>query len=107
MNIALVSYEFDAVNPSGGIGTYMRNIARMLAKRGHKVAVFTSGSSQRQENYEGATIFQVPSGREEFRSVVMPIFATCHGGQPFDVVESAEYGSDAATISAKFPEVAR
>ncbi len=103
MKIALVSYEFAGIATAGGIGTYMRNSAQMLARRGHSVEVFTSGNAARSALVEsGLTVHIVPSSREEFSRDVVPVFARRRQDFGFDVVEGPEYKADAAGVSAAF-----
>jgi glycogen(starch) synthase len=106
LKIALISYEFTGEANSGGIGTYMRNTARMLAQRGHSVDVFTGGTEPRSVTLErGLAVHVVPSGREGFSEAVTPFFARRRDSVGFDVVEGPEYKADAAGIAQAFPEL--
>ena len=107
MRIAFVSREYAGVGSGGGIGTYVRNAARMLAARGHDVEVFTEGQPETAWSEPGLKINVVDRQTERFADAVVPQFAAAHRTKPFDVVETAEYGADAALVFEKFPEVAR
>lgn len=107
MRIALVSYEYAGVSRSGGIGTYIRNTAKMLSDRGHNVEVFTTGqrteSSQRADRVLVHTIL---ASREEFSERIVPIFARRFNDVGFDVVEGPEYNADSSGVAAAFPGLA-
>src|ERR1700688_3410592 len=100
MRIALVSYEYAGIAASGGIGTYIRNVAPMLRARGHDVEVFTN--SQVVDAGE-MPVNSIECLYHEFPDRVVPLFASRHARQPFDVVEGPEHGAQAAGISAAFP----
>lgn len=109
MRIAFVSYEYAGIRDGGGIGTYVRNAAAMLAARGHAVEVFTSAeggvTSGRTEG--GVQIFSVEGPRADFARAVLPAFLARHRVLPFDVVESAEYGADIAAVQESVPDLPR
>jgi glycosyltransferase involved in cell wall biosynthesis len=106
LKIALISNEYAGVANSGGIGTYMRNTAQMLARRGHSVEVFTGGTEARSVDVEsGLTVHFVPSNRNDFSQSVTPFFAQRFQNVRFDVVEGPEYNADAAGVARAFPEL--
>lgn len=105
--IALVSYEYDGEKPTGGIGTYIRNLAKMLSGRGHSVVVLTQGGNEGATADGDVTVHRVTASRHDFKKIICPIFARYHADKRFDLMESAEYGADAETISCQFPDVAR
>lgn len=105
MHIALVSYEYAGLARGGGIGTYVRNAATALAGRGHRVEVFTEGPPG-TTTADGVTVHAVAvDQREEFPTAVLVPFEARHRAEPFDVVESAEYGVDGAAIAEAFPDL--
>lgn len=106
MRIALVAYEYDGVASGGGIGTYVRNVARMLADAGYHVAIFAGGETSAVAHPSAAlSVYHVGGPRETFVDTVVPVFAKAHHERPFDVVEGPEYGADASGIAARFPEL--
>ena len=107
MRIAFISYEYEGVVSGGGIGTYVRHAAKMLNERGHDVSVFTNGNIVGRRKGTGGTVYTVASTHENFSSTVLPIFSACHAATPFDVIETAEYGADAANVFARYPNIAR
>ncbi|WP_295634776.1 glycosyltransferase family 4 protein [Novosphingobium sp.] len=107
MRIAFVSREYAGVGSGGGIGTYVRNAARMLATRGHDVEVFTEGQPAGMRAESGIRINIANCRATDFAEAIVPPFEAAHQANPFDVVESAEYGADAAIVFERFPEVAR
>ena len=89
---------------AGGIGTYVRNAAQMLACRGHHVEVFASGPHRRsQSSKQGLTVHSLPSSRDTFRERVASIFSERHSEVRFDVIEGPEYCTDASRVAAAFP----
>lgn len=107
MRIAFISYEYAGGPSSGGIGTYVRNAASMLAARGHDVEVFTSGSVNWSAVVNpGIRLHTVLIGpRSGFSRAVVGVFAARHEERPFDVIEGPEYHADAAEIAARFPDI--
>ena len=103
MRIGLISYEFVGDRVGGGIGTYVRNAAEMLARRGHNVEIFTSGTGATLSCKSGSAVHPVTAARQEFARRVLPPFSARHSVQPFDVIEGPEYGADAAEVAKAFP----
>jgi glycogen synthase len=104
MRIGLISYEYEGHAASGGIGTYVRNAAVLLAGRGHEVEVFTSASHPGKPASDApCPIHSVHATRATFPEEIAKLFAQRHRQRPFDVIEGPEYGADAAHISAQFP----
>lgn len=107
MRIAFVSREYAGVGSGGGIGTYVRNAAQMLASRGHDIEVFTEGQPAGTLFEGGIRVSVADCQAMRFAEAVVPQFEATHRANPFDVVETAEYGADAAIIFERFPEIAR
>lgn len=105
MRIALISYEYAGSAKGGGIGTYVRNAARMLATRGHEVEVFTGSVPADPVSLPGLQIHGVPGPRDGFANQVVPVFAARHGVAPFDVVEGPDYEAEARGIATQFPDI--
>jgi glycogen synthase len=105
LRIALVGYEYVGYAISGGIGTYMRNLAGMMAARGHDVEVFAGGDHDAQLR-EGAGVTVNLIGikdRRDFPEAVAPVFLDRHAARKFDVIEGAEFYSETAGISKAAP----
>jgi glycogen synthase len=107
VRIALVSSEYAGVSQGGGIGTYMRNVASMLAMRGHDIEVFCSSENEMGPAVPGVRVNSVVGPREIFAESVVAPFLARHHGAPFDVVESAEYGADVRCVMDAIPAVAQ
>jgi glycogen synthase len=107
MRIALVSFEYAGVSSGGGIGTYTRNAAAMLGKRGHDVEVFTSAICNHAESLRlnDALVHMCPSTRVDFPHLIAPVFEERNRKKSFDIVEGPEYGADAVTIRRRHPEI--
>jgi glycosyltransferase involved in cell wall biosynthesis len=100
LRIALVSYEYPPDNACGGIGTYTKEAADLLARRGHFVEVFAA-SSRRDGHFEHGNVGVNLDGqmnRARFAEAVAPVFSTRHAICNFDVVESPEYFADGREI---------
>lgn len=105
MRIALVSYEFAGTATGGGIGTYARGAAAMMAGRGHQVEVFTSAPADSRTLPPGVVVHAAPVERRYFPRTVVPHFMRRHAAQPFDVVEGPEYGAEAMEVARSFPDL--
>ena len=106
MHIGLISYEYAGEIAAGGIGTYVRNAAQMLARRGHQVEVFASGPHRRSQSWgRGLTVHSLPSSRDTFRELIASVFSERHREAPFDVIEGPEYSTDALNVAAAFPDL--
>ncbi len=108
MRLAYISFEHPMGEKGGGIGTYVDQIAAIMAAREHNVEVFTSSAAtqyikQRSKNY---LIHLIPSKNiDDFRSAVVPFFNSANEQQPFDAIESAEYGADGLLVKIKHPNI--
>jgi glycogen synthase len=112
MRVAIVSFEYAGVASGGGIGTYARNIAVMLAERGHSVEVFCGQDddtkhSQAHQNDAGILLNPIKATRVRFSQDVVAPFLARHEAIPFDVVEGAEYGADLSVIANVLPAIPR
>src|SRR5437879_4038985 len=91
MRIALISYEFPPETGFGGIGSYTRQAAGVLAARGHDVHVF-AGRPGVARVEGGAWVHRVltENGSAFARDVVGALSAE-HAAAAFDVAESPEW----------------
>jgi glycosyltransferase involved in cell wall biosynthesis len=107
MRIAFISYEYPPDTGTGGIGTYVRQAAHMLRRRGHHVEVFAATDSARyQEDDEGIVVHRVQEhDRKQFAHSVREVFAKAHTAERFDIVETAEYGADGREVIKQFPRL--
>ena len=107
MRIGFVSFEYAGTGAGGGIGTYVRQAAKMMALRGHDVEVFC-GSDTESALFEvcGARVNQIACSRHTFAEEVRATFTQRHRSSPFDLIEGAEFGADAIHIHGDHPEVA-
>jgi glycosyltransferase involved in cell wall biosynthesis len=104
VRIAFVTYEFAGVASGGGIGTYVRHAASMMAARDHQVEVFTAQAANR-ERQNGPLVHGLQCSRQEFPAQVARVFADRQRAAPFDVVEGPEFGADAAEVAKLCPGV--
>jgi glycogen(starch) synthase len=107
VKIALVAYEFPPDSSGGGIGTYMGQAVRCLAKAGHQVEVFAASTKREGRFAEGgATVNLVRTASiHDFGDLVLPVFRERHSVMGFDVVESPDYFADGRAIRAAFPDL--
>jgi glycosyltransferase involved in cell wall biosynthesis len=107
MRIAFISYEYPPDTAFGGIGTYIYNISRILAARGHDVVVIT-GSHEREGVTEenGVKVHRaIEKKRNDFAILAAHIFRQLHKTKPFDVVEGPEFCADARRITEEYADV--
>lgn len=106
MRIALVSYEYPPDTGFGGIGTYTKQAAHMLAGRGHSVEVFTGALESSSSTKEGEVLLHrvFSPTRLAFRNAVAVVFDRRHSHQAFDIIEGPEYMADSATIRENHPD---
>jgi len=109
MNIGLISYEFPPEMATGGIGTSMFNLAILLTRTGHKVAVFSGTLRDGCEpviERENCTNYLIKSAdNPEFRKKVVSVFKRVHRRLAFDIIESPETGACALAVKQTFPEI--
>jgi glycogen(starch) synthase len=105
VRLAFVSYEYAGTAAGGGIGTYVRGAAAMMAARGHDVEVFTSAPVGSAAQPPNVLVHAAPVDRQRFAHAVVPAFARRHIAQPFDVVEGPDFGADAIEIARSFPDL--
>jgi glycogen(starch) synthase len=108
LRIAYISYEHPAGISGGGIGTYIGQISALMAARGHSVEAFsgTLSDSPSTIKLDGYRLNLIPAkNTTEFRARVVAIFSERHTAQPFDIIESPEYGADGLEIKKAFPNL--
>ena len=112
LHIAFISYEYPPDTAAGGIATYVKQAAEMLAGRGHTVEVFTAGKGRGGIVCEDGVLvhrLQDPigegDGTSDFSERIAPLFAARHGEAPFDVLEGPEYRAEARGAVRLAPEI--
>ncbi|MBE9199984.1 MULTISPECIES: glycosyltransferase [unclassified Nodularia (in: cyanobacteria)] len=109
MKIAYVSREFGPIT-GGGIGTYIANITKYMAKRGHDVYLITDCFTESNLHYlpPNVTLIRTEpalSDRHFFtynQNYSDRVYQTLKLLTPFDVIEFAEYNAEGfTTIRAK------
>lgn len=107
MRIGFITYEYPPDTGKGGIGTYTKQIALLLAGEGIEVHVF-AGSHDREVTEELTGIFIhriLCESPHDFRSKVVPVFCSVHRRFPFDVIESAEIHANASEVKKALPSI--
>ena len=111
MRIAFISYEAPPDTLVGGIGTYVGQAARTLARRGHEVEVFTASpkaASTLDENgylTHRVQCSQAFEDRMAFPELVGQLFAERHARAPFHVLEGAEFLAEARVAKKLVPDI--
>jgi glycosyltransferase involved in cell wall biosynthesis len=107
LRIAFVSYEYPPETISGGIGTYTKQIASLLASNKIDVHVFAGSNIQSGKVSEnGVTVHRVCSmGAHDFQKNVLSYFEEEHIKSSFNLIESAEIHANALAIKIRFPKI--
>ncbi len=106
MRIALISYEFPPETGGGGIGTYLAQIAPLLAALGHDVFVFSGSRTvfTRHEPLPNLQVFRIPcTDSPSFRDAVVPVFNAEHAARAFDVCEGTDFDASALSVKRAHP----
>lgn len=105
MRIAFITYEFPPETGKGGIGTYTKQVASILAGLGWDIHVFSGThqkkATQKKDGYQ-VHLIECDNGFD-FREKVVPVFSTEHYLRPFDLIESAEINGNAWEVKKAFP----
>jgi len=110
MKIAFISYEYPPDTATGGIATYVYQVARMMQRRGHHVEVFT-GSPQREGTTieDGVVVHRIlyitNTDRRDFAAYAGRLFAQRHATIGFDVLEGPENDAHARGAIALVPDM--
>ena len=108
MRLAYISFEHPFFAKGGGIGTYVDQIATIMAARKHDVEVFTSSAATEytKHQFKNYLIHLVPSKNiDDFRTAVVSVFNSANEQLRFDAIESAEYGADGLLVKMKHPDI--
>ena len=103
----MISHEFPP-DTLGGIGTYARHAASMLAKRGHEVTVFsgTGEAASILESMPGVSVHRLPSpSRQDFHGPAVAALAKEHERSPFDVAEVPDLYAEGRGLRARLPRL--
>lgn len=109
MKIAFISYEYPPDTATGGIATYVYQVARMMHQRGHHVEVFASSPHREGVSIEAGVvvhrILYTNPDRWDFATYAGRVFAQRHAAIQFDVMESPEMGAQARNAIALVPDL--
>lgn len=107
MRIAFISYEYPPDTGKGGIGTYTKQAASLLAKKGWDVHVFAGSHSRGSITEEDGVLLHRTqcSSPHDFRFTVLASFKKEHSIHSFELLESAEIHGNAWEIKKAFPSV--
>ena len=105
MRIAYITYEFPPDTGKGGIGTYSKQVASIMAGLGWDIHVF-AGSPKKQalQKISGYHVHFIKCDNGfDFRENVAPVFSKEHYILPFDLIESPEINGNAWEVKKAFP----
>jgi glycosyltransferase involved in cell wall biosynthesis len=108
MKIAYVTYEYPPDTPDGGIATYVRQAARVMAGRGHRVEVFAASRHREgtEEEEGGIVVHRVlEPDWGPFNGKIAPVFERRHGEVGFDVLEGPDHLARAEEIVRRVPGI--
>jgi glycosyltransferase involved in cell wall biosynthesis len=100
MHICFISHEYP-LWATGGIGTFIQTLGRMMVKKGHRVTVVGIGQSKSEEVIldEGVVLYRLPAPRYLTKGSfienlirVRGKIKQIHADNPIDIVESPELG---------------
>lgn len=108
MKVLLVTNEFPPEMATGGIGSYMHHLAKLLHQAGHSVFVISSTSGNKEElvNREYCLNYLIPvENGVPFRKQALRIFENHLKDIGIDLMESPEVQACGLNIKMKFPEI--
>ncbi len=110
MKIAFISYEYPPDTATGGIATYVYQVARMMHQRGHHVEVFASSPYREGTAVEDGVVvhrilYTTNTDRRQFAILAGQLFAQRHAAIGFDVVEGPENDAHARGAIALVPDM--
>jgi len=107
MRIAFLTYEYPPDIAKGGIGTYVNQIAHVLAKRNHDVNVFCARPYRDLLSTEtNVKVHRIKCvNPSDFNSQLLDLFTKIHELEPFDIIESPEIFGHAYLIKNKYPRI--
>ena len=105
MRIAYITYEFPPDTGKGGIGTYSKQVASIMAGLGWDIHVFAgSPKKQASQKISGYHVHFIECDNGfDFRENVVPVFSKEHYILPFDLIESPEINGNAWEVKKAFP----
>jgi glycogen synthase len=108
MRIAYISYEYPPDTAVGGIATYVHQISRVMAVRGHHVEVFSASPSRSKSSVSEHNIIEhriLTQDRGEFPALAGERFASRHQETRFDIVEGPDFSADARKAIELVPDI--
>lgn len=109
LNIALITYEFPPYSATGGIGSYMAHLSKLLTQKDHKVFIFSANPLAfdiEKIITDNCLHYLIPAkSNEEFRNVLPEVFKEFIGENKVDVIESPEVGACALEVKKMFPQI--
>ncbi|MBJ6119798.1 glycosyltransferase family 4 protein [Pontibacter sp. BT310] len=107
MRIAFITYEYPSEIGLGGIGTYTKQVATALIKKGLDISVFCGSFTQQKFYYDnGVKVHSIKcTNPETFKFNVVAPFLAEHNKTPFDLMESPEIHGNAAEVKKHLPSL--
>lgn len=108
MHIVLVTYEFPPAMATGGIGSYMLHVAKLLHRTGNKVSVISATKDEGGAVIERgfcSNFLVDASNLAGFRQEALAVFEQHFDPRSVDVIESPEVGACALEIKRRYPQI--
>lgn len=110
MKIAFISYEYPPDTATGGIATYVYQVAKMMQRRGHHVEVFTSSPHREGMQIEEGVVvhrilYPMTTDRRNFAECAGHLFAQRHAAIGFHVLEGPENDAHARGAISRVPDM--
>jgi glycogen(starch) synthase len=107
MRIAFFTYEFPPDIAQGGIATYVDQITKLLANRGHEIEVFCASPNRTKTSIEANVIVHrlKCNNPSEFNDLLLDFFQKAHNQKPFEIIESPEIHGHAYSIKLIYPNL--
>ena len=107
LRIAFITYEYPPETVTGGIGTYTKQVAGLLAASNADVHVFAGSHIQSGKTTEnGISVHRIfCTGPGDFQKNVLTDFKEEHEHKAFQLIESAEIHANALAIKKHLPSL--
>ena len=105
VRIAFITYEYPPETVTGGIGTYTKQVASLLASSNMIIHVFAGSHIQTGKVVESnITVHRIAcTGPHDFQQNVLSYFEEEHLDNAFELIESPEIHANALAIKKRFP----
>jgi len=94
-----------SLNNIGGIETYMKNLAPILAEKNNRIILYVNGGWFKKSMYKGVQIIEVPGGKSKlFNKIITGAISTVHSLIINKNVDIYHYHANAVSILSFLPK---